>query len=39
MTYTETRNLKITHLIKSTINNFCKLYDASYGEEDDMLII
>ena len=39
MTYTETRNRKITHLIESTITDFCKLYNATYEKEDESIIV
>jgi len=39
MTYTETRNRKINHLIESTISNFCTLFDATHKTIDDIIFI
>ena len=39
MIYTETRNRKITHLIKATISNFCTLYDAKHKTVDNIILI
>ena len=39
MTYIETRNRKIEHLVKSSISDFCQLCSASYEIEEGIIIV
>ena len=39
MAHTETRNRKITHLVKASISNFCTLFDATHKTIDDIIFI
>jgi len=39
MTYTETRNRKIEHLVKSSISDFWQLYSTAYEIDEDVIIV
>jgi len=39
MTYTETRNRKIEHLVEAAISDFCKLFCTTYEIDEDVIIV